>query len=78
MLDIKTSNSIVAEQVLLIIEKNGLRQSALAQNAGFTPQELNDMLHGRRLIRACDVEALIKALKHLGVDANCLFGIKEV
>lgn len=78
MLDIKTSNSIVAEQVILLIEKNGLRQSALAQKAGFTPQELNDMLRGRRLIRACDVEALIKALKPLGVDANCLFGIKEV
>lgn len=39
MLDIATSNSIVAENVNHIIKERNLKQSAIAQKAGFTPQQ---------------------------------------
>lgn len=68
MLDIQTSNSIVANNVKQHIQNKGLKQSAIAKKAGFTAQELNDMLNGRRLMRAVDIANIIDALE--GVDAN--------
>lgn len=75
MLDIQTSNGIVANQVRKIIKEKGLKQTILAQKAGFTTQEFNDMLNGRRLMRAVDIAAIINALKDVdtSVDANYLF-----
>lgn len=74
MLDIKTSNEPVADNLRRYIHDKGLKQSALAQKAGFTAQELNDMLNGRRLMRAVDIANIIDALE--GVDANALFGMR--
>lgn len=73
MLDITASNKPVAENLKRIIKDKKLRQSILARNTGFTSQELNDMLNGRRLMRAADIANIIDALD--GVDANALFGI---
>lgn len=79
LLDIKTSNGVVAHQVKKIIKCKGLKQTVLAQRAGFTTQEFNDMLNGRRLMRAVDIAAIINALKEVdvGVDANYLFSADE-
>lgn len=49
----------------------------LASKAGFTSQELNDMLNGRRIMRAADIASLISVVKDFGVDANYLFGIEK-
>lgn len=73
MLDIKTSNSIVAVNLKRYIDDKGLKQSAIAQKAGFSAQEFSDMLNGRRLMRAVDISRTIEVLD--GVDANMLFGI---
>ncbi len=35
----------------------------MAERAGFTPQELSDMLNGIRLIKACDVPELAFAME---------------
>ncbi len=70
MLDIAASNSIVAENVKRIIEERSLKQSTLAKKAGFSPQEFNAMLHGRRLMRAVEIAVVIDVLD---VDANELF-----
>ena len=35
----------------------------MAEKAGFTAQELSDMLNGRRLIKACDVPRLAFAME---------------
>ena len=70
MLDIATSNRIVAENVNHIIKERNLKQSAIAQKAGFTPQEFNAMLKGRKLMRAIDIASILDVL---GVDANELF-----
>lgn len=77
MLDIQTSNSVVATRVKEIIKDKGLRQTALAEKAGFTRQEFNDMLNGRRIMRAVDIASIINALKDVGVDANYLFAISS-
>ena len=73
MLDIQTSNSIVANRVREIIKEKGLKQTAIAEKAGFTTQEFSDMLNGRRLMRAVDIASIISALRGVGVDANYLF-----
>lgn len=73
MLDIKISNEPVAKNISRIIKESGLKQKYIAQKAGFTAQELNDMLNGRRLMRAVDIASIIDALD---VDANALFGMR--
>lgn len=73
MLDIRASNSVVADRVREIIKEKGLKQTAIAEKAGFTAQEFNDMLNGRRLMRAVDIAAIISVLEPVGVDANELF-----
>ena len=73
MLDIQTSNSIVANRVREIINEKGLKQPAIAEKAGFSTQEFSDMLNGRRLMRAVDIASIISALRGVGVDANYLF-----
>ena len=73
MLDIQTSNSIVANRVREIITEKGLKQTAIAEKAGFSTQEFSDMLNGRRLMRAVDIASIISALRGVGVDANYLF-----
>ena len=74
MLDIATSNSIVAENVNHSIKERNLKQSAIAQKAGFTPQEFNAMLKGRKIMRAIDIASILDVL---GVDANELFRKEE-
>lgn len=75
MLDIQTSNSVVANNLKSCIENKGLKQSAIARKAGFSAQEFSDMLNGRRLMRAIDISRIIQVLDD--VDANTLFGITE-
>jgi transcriptional regulator with XRE-family HTH domain len=53
-----------------IIVKKGLKNLYVAEKAGFTPQELSDMINGRRLIKACDVPRLATAL---GVEAGDIY-----
>ena len=67
-------NAPVAKNIAGVIENKGLKQVYIAEKAGYSPQELNDMLNGRRLIKANDIARISLAL---GVDANYLFGIKE-
>lgn len=59
MLDITASNSIVAVRLKNVISEKGLKQASVASKAGFTSQELNDMLNGRRIMRAADIASLI-------------------
>lgn len=77
LLDITASNSIVAVRLKNVISEKGLKQASVASKAGFTSQELNDMLNGRRIMRAADIASLISVVKDFGVDANYLFGIEK-
>ena len=73
-LTIKKSNSVVADNLRDYIDENGLKQTAIASRAGYTVQQFNDMLNGRRIMKANDIERIIEAT---GVDANMLFRSRE-
>ena len=77
MLDITSSNSIVAIRLKEAITEKGLKQTSIANRAGYTTQELNDMLNGRRIMRAADISSILKVIREFGIDANYLFGIEK-
>ena len=77
MLDIAASNSIVAIQLKKAITQKGLKQASIASKAGYSAQELNDMLNGRRIMRAVDIASIINVMGEFGVDVNYLFGIEK-
>lgn len=63
-------NEIVAPNIKAIILKKDLKQSAVAKKAGYSRQQFNDMLKGRKVIRDTDIAKIAIALE---VDANALF-----
>lgn len=63
-------NNIVAPNVEAIIIGKCLRQSAVAKKAGYTKQQFNAMLRGRKVMRDTDIIRIASALE---VDANTLF-----
>lgn len=56
------ANKPFSDGLRMVIAKKGLKQSCVARKAGYTSQELSDMLNGRRLIKACDIPRLSQAL----------------
>lgn len=68
------NNSVVPENIERIIKEKGIKQYAVANRAGYTKQQFNDMLNGRKIIKAIDILAIAKALE---VSPNDLYGIKE-
>lgn len=60
-------NAPAAQNISRIIKEKGLKQVYVAEQAGYKKQEFNDMLNGRRLIKACDVPNIAKVL-HVKVD----------
>ena len=67
---IAEANRPFAAGLKIIIDKKGLKNNRIAADAGFTAQELSDMLNGRKLIKACDIAKLTDVL---GVTANDIF-----
>lgn len=53
-----------------IISKKGLKQSYVAEKAGYSTRELSNMINGRKLIKACDIIRLSSAL---GVTLNEIY-----
>ena len=64
------ANTPLSKGIRSIIAKKGLKNLYVAEKAGFTSQELSDMINGRRLIKACDVPRLATAL---GVEAGDIY-----
>lgn len=61
-MSISEANKPLADGIRVLIIKNGLKNSYIAQKAGYTDQNLSDMLNGRKLIKACDIPRLAYAL----------------
>lgn len=59
---IAESNAPFVRGLRIIIAEKGFKNLYVAEKAGFTSQELSDMLNGRRLIKACDIPKFAKAL----------------
>lgn len=64
---IMEANEPLSTGLRIIIAKKGLKNMYVAEKAGYSNQELSDMLNGRRLIKACDIPKLAEALE-VGLD----------
>ena len=69
-MDIASMNSTVPAAIERIIEQRGIKKCVVAARANMTPQMFNDMLNGRRLIKANDIALIAQALE---VTPNELF-----
>ena len=63
-------STAVIPNIRKIINERGLKQCAIAEKAGYSKQQFNAMLTGRKLITDADILKIILALD---VDANALF-----
>ena len=63
-------NIMLPRNIAKTIKELGLKNSAVAEKAGYTSQQLSDMLNGRRIIKPCDILAISDAL---GVGVEELF-----
>lgn len=61
-------NDIVAPNVKTLIAGKCLKQSAVAERAGYTRQQFNSMLKGRKVMKDSDILRIAQALG-VGVDA---------
>ena len=68
--NISYMNASVPNAITRIIEERGMKQCVVAERIGVTPQNFNDMLNGRRLIKPVDIGKIAKALD---VTPNDLF-----
>lgn len=69
-MNISTMNSTVPAAIERIINQRGMKKCVVAARANMTPQMFNDMLNGRRLIKASDIVMIAQALE---VTPNELF-----
>lgn len=69
-MSIAECNATVPYNIGRIIKERGLKQGAVARWAGYSDQQLTDMLNGRKLIKPCDAASIAKAL---GVNIGELF-----
>ena len=67
-------STVVVPNIRRIINERGLKQYAVAEKAGYTKNQFNAMLTGRKLITDTDVCKITKALD---IDANTLFSTEE-
>lgn len=65
--------SSTAAKVGAIIKEKGFKQCAIANKAGFSARELNDIICGRKVFRA---DYVIPICHALGIAPNDLYGIK--
>ena len=60
----------IAERIQSLLRERGLVQRRVAAEAGFSAQQMNDMLHGRKLILAEDLPRIAAAM---GVSPAAFF-----
>lgn len=63
-------STVVIPNIRRIINERGLKQCAVAEKAGYSRQQFNAILTGRKLITDIDICKITSALN---VDANALF-----
>lgn len=63
-----------AKNLDILIKEKGYKQCAIAQKAGFSARELNDLINGRKTFKA---DYVLKICKALDITPNELFGISS-
>ncbi|WP_317346862.1 helix-turn-helix transcriptional regulator [Blautia argi] len=71
---IKEANFPFDVGIAKLIQNKGIKQIYIANKAGYTAQELSDMLNGRKIIKLCDVPRLADAL---GEDIDTIYSAGE-
>jgi len=66
-LNIAEFNQPVSGNIIRVIDEKGLKQKHVAEKAGYTKQQFNSMLNGRKLIKPVDI---VNIAATLNVDAN--------
>lgn len=61
-MNVKNYNSVIPENIVRIIKSKGLKQSYVAEKAGYSRQQFSDMLNGRKIIKPCDAIAISNVL----------------
>lgn len=56
------SRDPIAMGIRSLINERGMIQRVVAERAGYTPQQLSDMLNDRKTIKAIDIVPISKAL----------------
>lgn len=69
-MEVSSIEGSTAKGIRVIIAEKGLKQKRVAERAGFTPQEMSLMLHGRKTIKADYIPEIARALE---VDANAIY-----
>lgn len=64
------SRDPIAMGIKFLISERGMVQKVVAQRAGYTSQQLSDMLNDRKTIKAVDIIQISKAL---GVSAQEIY-----
>ena len=64
-------NTDLGERIQEIIREKGQTKKYIAKKCNYKPNQLSEILHGRKIIRPDDVAKLCEALE---VDPNTLFG----
>ena len=67
-------NQMLVKRAKELIQKSGLKKKTIAERAGYSKEELADILHGRREIKASDVPRIAKGLR---IQPNELFSPRE-
>lgn len=62
--------SLVASNIEARINELGIKKKVAAEMCGYTPQKLSDLLNGRAVIKAEDIEKMSAAFK---ITPNQLF-----
>lgn len=71
----KSSYDTIIDNIKMLISKKGMKQSVVAERAGFTPQEFSNILNERRkLLR---IEFMPPIAQALEVDMNELYGVED-
>lgn len=66
----------VIENIKKIIDDKGMKQSVVAERAGFTASQFNDIINTRR--KRLRTERLWPIAMALGVDMNAIFGMDKM
>ncbi len=67
---VKDYNIVLPDNIVRIINEKGMKQCAVAKQAGYSKQQFSDMLNGRKIIKPCDALAIADVLR---VEMNELY-----
>ena len=67
-------DEVIRTNIRAIIKDKGFMQKAVANRAGFSKQTFNDMLAGRRYIRADEIPRIANAL---GCDNSDIYSVSS-